>query len=136
MTDNTQKMNIDVELLKRDSDNSKEMFKKIDVAIDRLGEVAATISKILDGQGHQIAALKDDISSVNNVVDKFTTNIDVVKHEVIEIFHEEKAVVDERLNKIEKNIEDLNKYKFYAISVISVSVLIFSNLDKMAILFK
>ena len=131
-----QKLSIDVELLKQENTHAKDSFNKLDVAIEKISEVANNISKILSLHEHKVATLENDLNAVVGDVDRVNINISAVKQDIEKLIEEELEDIDGRFSKIETDISELNKYKYYIVSVLAILFIALDNLEKIVSIFK
>lgn len=131
-----QKLSIDVELLKQENTHAKDSFNKLDVAIEKISEVANNISKILSLHEHKVATLENDLNAVVGDVDRVNINITAVKQDIEKLIEEELEDIDGRFSKIETDISELNKYKYYIVSVLAILFIALDNLEKIVSIFK
>jgi len=130
-----QKLTIDVELLKQENVHAKESFDKLDVAIEKISDVANNISKILSLHEHKVATLESDLNSVASDVDKVNINVYAVKQEIEKLIDDDRDEINIRFSKIENDLSELNKYKYYIFSALAIAFIVLDNLEKITTIF-
>jgi len=108
-------LRLDVGILKRDVESIKPMFHKIDLAIEKLLELAANVSKMVAVQENRLSTLETTAHDDAQRSGSMYAKIDEVKTMVRGQFVEFEKIIHEKLEAQGNTIDKLKKWSYMAI---------------------
>lgn len=118
---NDVKFYTEIELLKRDQAQLKDIFTKLDVSVEKIAEAATNISKILALHEQRVEIMADDIAFFRDSHAKYLADLDGIKKD----FGKDIKDQEERISKLEG-------YKWFLVGIATVIGYIINNISTIA----
>ena len=99
----------------------EKMIEKLDSAIEKISESNATITKML--------AVHDEKIDNNMKNDQFI--VEMVK-KIESASNEENELLTQRIHKVEEQVDELSKFKWMALGIVTIVVFFVTNLSSLA----
>lgn len=112
------KLHTEIELLKKDQEQLKQIFTRLDISVEKLADAATNISKILALHEQRTEIMADDIAFFRESHVKFFDAIDNLK----------KDVATENIDR-DKKIDELEKHKWITIGIATAIGFVVNNLQ-------
>jgi hypothetical protein len=115
---NDAKFYTEIELLKRDNAQLKEIFSKLDVSVEKIADAATNISKLLALHEQRVAIMSDDIVFFRESHVKFLDDIEILKKQY-----------DIDNKELEQRVSKLEQYRWFLIGIATVIGYFINNLE-------
>jgi hypothetical protein len=115
---NDAKFYTEIELLKRDNAQLKEIFSKLDVSVEKIASAATNISKLLALHEQRVTIMSEDIIYFRESHTKFLDDIEILKKQY-EIDNKE----------LEQRVSKLEQYRWFLIGIATVIGYFINNLE-------
>lgn len=99
----------------------EKMIEKLDSAIEKISESNATITKML--------AVHDE--KIDNTMKNDQFIVEMVK-KIESASNEENELLTQRIHKVEEQVDELSKFKWMALGVVTIVVFFVTNLSSLA----
>ena len=99
----------------------EKMIEKLDSAIEKISESNATITKML--------AVHDE--KIDNTMKNDQFIVEMVK-KIESASNEENELLTQRIHKVEEQVDELSKFKWMALGIVTIVVFFVTNLSSLA----
>jgi len=123
------RLKTDVELLKKDFEQLSALIDRLDVMIEKLTEVSSGINRIL-------AVHDNRLSQQEEVTKAIFELIETRRRETIDAVKSIEAKFDSVASEMKKNIDNLEKWRYYLIGMAIASGFLLSKIPEFRTLFQ
>lgn len=115
---NDAKFYTEIELLKRDNAQLKEIFTKLDVSVEKIADAATNISKMLALHEQRVEIMAEDIAFFRDSHSKYLNELDALR----------KQCGDDH-KELEERVSKLEQYRWFLVGVATVIGYFINNLE-------
>lgn len=129
MAESASELNIQIELLKKDHAQLKEIFTKLDTSVEKIADATNNISRLLALQEQKVDAVQEDMAYFRDAIITYFEKSDASKNEILDNVKEMMKECHTEIADIDKRVSDIEKYKLVIWAIGGAFLFVIANYD-------